>query len=803
MLQGFLHFKERYTPRSYFFKLFGLISITVMLLIVSLTYFLFGKFSEYSQTSLQSTNKKMLEQISYNIRYTSDYINQLLLTLYTRQESSQLLYAASYDVFTTNLNIINLDQSFASAPFIDTVYIYNANLQQFYVMGSDRYVREPAKLNDPQVVEWTKQPSTVQPLKPIYRQIQGRGASEPHSVFTYVLYDAADRSKPVSRMIVINVKADWILNNIRTMGQNQFGPNSKVVIVDQAGQIAEADSPLPPLTSSQLQNACVPAKVLLGSSTDGNYTCQAGDTDYVATYQAIPDLDWKILVLTTNRFLSHQLHQLRTGTFVISGMLLGVGLLLALLAALFLHFPIRRLKRTISALMNDKQEPVILNELHYVSETVEQLKLSMNSLQSFKSDHQLTLKQELLRKMLVQPMSDMRQLEPIFHQLNVRIPIAGRYCVVLFEVDRLAALKQKRGSEEQWEPIRCSLTTLLERSLSASYRCEGVEVDDRWVCIVETELHQLGREQPAALLQDLRRLQQQLEQELPFTLSVFVSARGDGLDSIGSLFREVEYLSHYRMHYGGGCMLTEVELNGLSEENMQFPRPLVKQLKECLNHGEQEEADRLLQEILHYFKGYSIRNLNFGIHYLLHHVYETISIMDSNSNVTFDLDLIELNQQLGECETLDDVADLFRQLFHSVIVRMDDRKEGKSMQLVEQMKTYIDAHLTDFNLSPNQIASLLHLSTDYVRKLFKKEMSISMAAYINQERVRLIAERMLERGDTLDTLLDEIGWDNKNYFFKLFKDHYGVTPTEYRMAKRHAMNFQDAIPRLATDNAVT
>jgi len=165
---------------------------------------------------------------------------------------------------------------------------------------------------------------------------------------------------------------------------------------------------------------------------------------------------------------------------------------------------------------------------------------------------------------------------------------------------------------------------------------------------------------------------------------------------------------------------------------------------------------------------------------LLHQVYETISILESNSNITFNFDLIRINQRLNDSETLEEISQVFERVLTRVITKMQERKDDKSSQWADQIKSYIDEHLTDFNLSPSHIASRLNMSTDYVRKQFKKETAISIAGYINQQRVNVLAERLLTSEETIDTLLGEMGWDNKNYFYKLFKDQFGVTPTEYR-----------------------
>jgi predicted phosphatase len=72
-------------------------------------------------------------------------------------------------------------------------------------------------------------------------------------------------------MIIINVKADWIMNNISAMIKRQFGPNSIVYIVDRSGHIMEAVQQQ--AASEQVRKSCVDSEAM---ATEGQYWCSAG-----------------------------------------------------------------------------------------------------------------------------------------------------------------------------------------------------------------------------------------------------------------------------------------------------------------------------------------------------------------------------------------------------------------------------------------------------------------------------------------------------------------------------------------------
>jgi|GEM_PF-2257434 len=793
MLKGFASLKEKYDARSYFFKLFSLISLIILIIVISSASVLFGRFSADSQKSMQTENTNILAQISYNLQYTSDYANQLLLNLYSRQDSVYLMYNDKPEDFSTYLKIVNIDQSLTDIPFLDTAYIYNGNLDVFYVMGSQRYIREKTSFLDRQAVEWIADPSAIEVGKPQYREITLQPNSLPKRVFSYVLYDAIDQNQTLPRMLVVNVDAEWLLNNIRTMTRNQFGPNSTVYILDMAGRIVTSNAPESDSDDRQglrEQTAADDevvdcANMLSAAPADGSYPCKREGAPSLLTYQTVPGLGWRLAVLSTNQFIENRISGLRKTTFTIAGVLLLAGLILALLLAKLLHSPIRRLRQSVASLFTEAPTQARSgNEFRHVQQALSAAQEKLVNLQNFKNSNLAPLKQDLLKKMLTKPVKDRQQFTSVLRQLGISLPQDGRYIVVLIKLDHGG--KKVRIPFSERERLKSGITEMLVEALSGKCVFEVVEWEEQWVVLMESGnlTGSSGFLPMHSMVEEWEQLQLRMNVFLQGSVSIFISSKGDGLESVSGLYEEAVDLSQYRLTFGAGCLLTEDHVYGKIEDDMPNPAKIVRELREKLIRGEEAAVHAALEEILASFRGHSVQNVKFGIHSLLHHIYLTIITIESNSQLSFDFDLIKENRRLDECETLSDVQSLFHEVLHSMFSKMDERKENKPSHWAEQIMAYIDEHLTDFNLSPNQIAAVLNMSTDYVRKLFKRETGKSISTYINQARVKRIADDLVNSEKTVDSLLEEMGWDNKHYFYKLFKDQYGVTPTEYRIASR-------------------
>lgn len=92
---------------------------------------------------------------------------------------------------------------------------------------------------------------------------------------------------------------------------------------------------------------------------------------------------------------------------------------------------------------------------------------------------------------------------------------------------------------------------------------------------------------------------------------------------------------------------------------------------------------------------------------------------------------------------------------------------------------YIYNHLHE-KISISDISSYVHLNPSYLSKLFKKECGMSVSEYIIGQRLKA-AENMLKYSDySYSEIASTLMYASQSYFIKVFKEHTGLTPREYR-----------------------
>ena len=114
---------------------------------------------------------------------------------------------------------------------------------------------------------------------------------------------------------------------------------------------------------------------------------------------------------------------------------------------------------------------------------------------------------------------------------------------------------------------------------------------------------------------------------------------------------------------------------------------------------------------------------------------------------------------------------------------ISDKNENSNRMMVALVKEYIWQNMKE-EISMKQIADHVHLSSDYMTKLFKKETGLTIKEYMIKKRMERARELLQSSEKTVSDIALEVGYDNLSYFIRQFRGFYGVTPKQYQMQRR-------------------
>lgn len=139
--------------------------------------------------------------------------------------------------------------------------------------------------------------------------------------------------------------------------------------------------------------------------------------------------------------------------------------------------------------------------------------------------------------------------------------------------------------------------------------------------------------------------------------------------------------------------------------------------------------------------------------------------------------ITELLDEIVTCSQNENLEDL-AQMFVKAIKVMNQAVDRRYSKRINSMIRYIDEHYNS-DVSLRDLAFHFDLSMIYVSQLFKKEVGITVSAYLTKVRIRE-AIALLESGRfKVYEISEMVGYQSVQYFSKIFKNETGKKPSEF------------------------
>ena len=138
-------------------------------------------------------------------------------------------------------------------------------------------------------------------------------------------------------------------------------------------------------------------------------------------------------------------------------------------------------------------------------------------------------------------------------------------------------------------------------------------------------------------------------------------------------------------------------------------------------------------------------------------------------------------RKIESIPTVEKGTDLMRDMVRTYcrLVRKHSMKQYSP--IVQKAVACIESGLSN-DLSLSALASVLSVNASYLSALFRKETGKTVTEYVNEKRMKTGAHLLLTTRLQVQTVAQHCGISDVNYFSKIFKKHYGVTPKQFREA---------------------
>lgn len=416
--------------------------------------------------------------------------------------------------------------------------------------------------------------------------------------------------------------------------------------------------------------------------------------------------------------------------------------------------------------------PQINQAIFAVVEKIKKKKLT-SEIESYWNYGKRRVVRDFWRNTVLGEPSDRR--EEIRHEitkLGLKLDPDHEYTLVLFHLRKEVIFDKQNSKTLNW----FILNNILAETLTADFRMENIiNWEDNGEAYAIAVLDQESEEIRERVDHAVAALKQYYKDPV---YAGYISER-KAIYKLGQMREEV--LRYDRGHvYDSGEIFLFSELGKDSNWDSSRLERLLDQkfILQCLERGERVKLLEYLQKIVGLMrkKDHSRASMQYFQMELMRIVGLYLSKNDMDLQFLFsdpayiDIQKKALTSEFGMIRW---IAYYINKVFDCT----PERKKGPG--ITDVMVDYIRNHYEE-PITRNTLADLVHLSPEYVGKIFKKDMGVNINDYINHLRIHKAKYMILSTNYKLIDIALMVGFENMPYFSSVFKKYEGISPAEYK-----------------------
>lgn len=140
---------------------------------------------------------------------------------------------------------------------------------------------------------------------------------------------------------------------------------------------------------------------------------------------------------------------------------------------------------------------------------------------------------------------------------------------------------------------------------------------------------------------------------------------------------------------------------------------------------------------------------------------------------------------INEVNSLTGISALPGEMIHKYCLLVKNHAMKGYSAVTKEIISYIDFHYTE-DLNLNFFAKMFNISKTYLSNLFRKETGSTLTEFIHQVRMRKAITLINSSALPITAIATACGYNDINYFIRIFKRTYGLSPKQYQKTIMHA-----------------
>ena len=769
-------------PTSKASSLYKRIRIQLVLGISGLILLLSGLLSLYfyqqSKQMLTRLDASMLERVGSGVRTLDDLSRNTLQSLYVNLDVVAFASSDTENILDITRLVNRLRDYSLINPFFRSIYVYNGRQDLMVNIPQGSFTESETFFDRAPVDMLQAYPQKPIPrLRAMTRRIQANtsGQPDPHDVLTYCLYTPTVDGNGIDSAIFLNVDAGALEALVSAYDAPDGIPEAEVLAIDAGGYVlsqAETDR-----FGQNLSDVSWYREILAVGEDEGSLVTRVDGRKTFLTWVTVSSQKWRLVSLTPARMVFFAVGRLMGIVLATSGLILLVGILYAAYASRRIYRPIGNLVRLVkeggseaAAEGGDEVDGLAraFRKLSQRSMTATRRERIQDSERRIRAhlDASAPLASESLTEVLETLATEMRADHPV-------LPVVLR-------VNGYAQFQEEnRGAGR--DTLFFGACNVLMETIEPVYA--GIALDmgnDQAVLLLQqregSDAPKDGWEAVPLLLSGVMPV---LGQHLGFTFSIAMGCEA-GWNELPESYRDALLLSQYRILFGPECVLTPNMLAGAEDRPFRMPHEEERLLLEAIRSLDAGKADRCLEGWLDGVGSMPAEMITTAAIHLAGAMSglfgETAGHLAGRSTVL----VRTLLEQVGRAETLGALNEAFEAMIPEAISLLEAARTGRPDRTVRKVDALIEQEFKDRNLCLNGIADRIGLSPLYLGRLYKSTMGRSVAESIMKRRMEQVKHLLDTTSLPVQDILEQSGLEKSNYFYTVFRKHFGISLGDYR-----------------------
>lgn len=721
-----------------------ILCIVITLLIASTILHI--NFERIALEQVYKSNLNSLTQTSNEVSNMTEIAEELTFQIYSDSTLASLLHYSDPDIYEETLAMIQLNYYRLALPFIDSIYIYNAQIEEFFISSNQMQNGRQNKsdLDDKEILDILNQFQDYKPYTPIPRTYEV-GTFTPLEVnsYTYLGYNTLNQF--LDYAVIVNITDTWINQDIGGVDEDS---SEQTFIINESGILYSRNSDSPML--SDYSHKDYMKEILQNPDSSDYFEDDVDGINSIITYTAPDSLGWRYVRITPYNEITAEIRDVRMKTVYFSLAILLLGLLISVFASRKLYGPIQKAMHRMKILENERR----------------------NNLE--------ILRQEILRNVILgRETYNTRTLQEKLTSVGSKINIDGQFTLILFKIDKFNIFVEKYGEDAKL--IKYAIMNICSEIASPDFKTETIDMgEDSIILLLNCIENVMDQESFLIMLQEM---QANVSKHLKLSVSLTVSPAEESVFQISDMYKQVVKAAFHRLFYGHGCILFSNIISDMKSKEYEFPINKEKQLIDYMMTGKADDAKKIYSDIIIETSEYPYTVVQLAISHLTLTISNVLNTIKRNNSLVIDSDFDATILSINHAETIEEINEQFYELFDDISKRLDEKRSSKHDDLVKKINEMIIEEYSDYNLGLNSIADELNMSPVYISRLYKQLTLQTPTDAISEMRMNKAKELLLKTDYSIADIAEKTGFTNSSYFYRMFKKSNGVTPNDFRKTK--------------------